>query len=148
MLQASDPVRVGPSRDDHQVLEPRAPRSLWPSSFPPRTGSTGSQGLPLSTQRQALSFLAELGLGDDQMSHRVKVKVTQLCPTLCDPMDCSLPGSSVHGILQARILEWVAMPFSRESSQSRDLTWVLHNASRFFTIWATRKHMTHRVVTK
>ena len=49
----------------------------------------------------------------------VCVKVSQLCLTLCDPMDCSLPGSSVHGILQDRILEWVATPFSRESSQSR-----------------------------
>ena len=45
----------------------------------------------------------------------VCVLVAQLCPTLCDPMDYSLPGSSVHGILQARILEWVAIPFSRES---------------------------------
>ena len=43
----------------------------------------------------------------------MKVSVTQLCLTVCDPMDCSLPGSSVHGILQARILEWVAIPFSR-----------------------------------
>jgi len=43
----------------------------------------------------------------------VKVLVTQSCLTLCNPMDCSLPGSSVHGILQARILEWVAIPFSR-----------------------------------
>ena len=42
----------------------------------------------------------------------VVVLITQLCPSLCDPMDYSLPGSSVHGILQARILEWVAMPFS------------------------------------
>ena len=48
------------------------------------------------------------------------VKVTQLCLTLCNPMDCSLPGSSVHGILQARILEWVAISFSRRSSQLRD----------------------------
>ena len=46
----------------------------------------------------------------------VKVSVLQLCPALCDPMDCSLPGSSVHGILQARILEWIAIPFSRGSS--------------------------------
>ena len=44
------------------------------------------------------------------------VLVTQFCPALCDPMDCSLPDSSVHGILQARILEWIAMPFSRGSS--------------------------------
>ena len=46
-----------------------------------------------------------------------------VCPTLCDPMDCSPPGPSVHGILQARILEWVAISFFRESSQPRDRTW-------------------------
>ena len=51
---------------------------------------------------------------------KMKVLVSQSCPTLCDPMDCSPPGSSVHGILQARILEWVAIPFSRGSSQPRD----------------------------
>ena len=50
--------------------------------------------------------------------------LTQSCTTLCDPLDCSPPGSSVHGILQARILEWVAMPFSRGSSQSRHQTCV------------------------
>ena len=49
----------------------------------------------------------------------VCAKLLQSCLTLCNPMDCSPPGSSVHGILQARILEWVAMPFSRESSQSQ-----------------------------
>ena len=48
----------------------------------------------------------------------------QLCLSLCDPMNCSLPGSSVHGILQARILEWVAISFTRWSSQPRDWTWV------------------------
>ena len=64
---------------------------------------------------------------------KVKVLVTQSCPTLCDPMDCSLPGSSVHGFLQARILEWVAIPFSRESSQSRNQTQVSCTAGRFFT---------------
>ena len=55
---------------------------------------------------------------------------------LCNPMDCSPPGSSVHGILQARILEYVATPFSRGSSQPRD--WTQH-FSRFFTIWGTRE---------
>ena len=45
------------------------------------------------------------------------MKAAQLCPTLCDPKDCSPPGSSVYGILQTRVLEWVAMPFSRASSQ-------------------------------
>ena len=51
-------------------------------------------------------------------------EVAQSCPTLCDPVDCSPPGSTVHGILQARILEWVAISFSMGSSQPRDRTWV------------------------
>ena len=67
------------------------------------------------------------------------VKVTQLCLTLCHPMDCSPWVSSVHGILQARILEWVAMPSSREPSWPRDRTQVSCTADRFFTIWATRE---------
>ena len=61
-------------------------------------------------------------------------EVTQSCPTLCDPMDCSLPGSSVHGILQARMLEWVAISFSRRSSQPRDRTWVSCIVGRRFTV--------------
>ena len=65
---------------------------------------------------------------------KVKVKVAKFCPTFCDPMDCSLPGSSVCGILQASILEWVAIPFSRASSQPRDQTGVSCIAGRFFTI--------------
>ena len=52
----------------------------------------------------------------------MRAQSLQLCPTLCDPMDCSPPVSSVHGILQARILDWVAMPSSRRSSQSGDQT--------------------------
>ena len=65
--------------------------------------------------------------------------VTQSCPTLCDPMDCGPPGSSVHGILQARILERVAMPSSRGSFQSKDRTQVAFTAGRFFTIWTTKE---------
>ena len=64
----------------------------------------------------------------------LKVKVAQLCPTLCNPMDYT-----VHGILQARILEWVAFPFSRGSSQPRDWIQVSHTAGGFFTSWATRE---------
>ena len=70
---------------------------------------------------------------------KVKVSVAQLCLCPCDPVDCSLPGSSVHGISQARILEWVAIPFSRESSWPRDWTQVFCIAGRLFTIWATRR---------
>ena len=69
----------------------------------------------------------------------IVVLVTQSCLTPCDPMDCSLPGSSVHGILQARILEWVAMPSSRGSSWPRDLTWISCIAGRFFNLRATGK---------
>ena len=68
------------------------------------------------------------------LTSRVCMLVAQLCSTLCDPMDYSSPGSSVHGILQARILEWVAMPFSRGSIQPRDGTQVSHIAGRFFII--------------
>ena len=59
-------------------------------------------------------------------------EVAQLCPTLCDPMDCSLPGSSVHGIFQATILEWAAISFSRGSSQPRDQTQVSRSVGRCF----------------
>ena len=64
-------------------------------------------------------------------------KVTLSCLTLWDPMDCSLPGSSTHGILQAKILEWVDTPISRGSFQHRDRTQVSHIAGGFFTSWAT-----------
>ena len=64
-------------------------------------------------------------------------EVTQSCLTLCDPMDYSLQGSSDHGIFQARVLEWVAISFSRGSSRARDRTRVSHIAGRRFTIWAT-----------
>ena len=68
----------------------------------------------------------------------VKVKIAQLSPTPCDPMDYT-----IHGILQARILEWLAFPFSRGSSQRRDWTKVSHTAGGFFTSWATSEVLVH-----
>ena len=59
---------------------------------------------------------------------------------LCDSVDCSLPGSSVHGIFQAKILEWVAISFFRGSSRPRDWTQVFRVVARHFTIWATREY--------
>ena len=56
----------------------------------------------------------------------------QSCPTLCNPMECSPPGSGIHGVFQARVLEWVAISFSRGSSQPRDRTWVSHTLGRRF----------------
>ena len=70
-----------------------------------------------------------------------KVKVSQACPTLCDPIDYT-----VHGILQANILEWIAFPFSRGSSQPRDRTQVSHIAGRFFTSWATRELFSIKII--
>ena len=61
-------------------------------------------------------------------------EVVQLCQTLCNPVDCSPPVSSIHGIFQARILEWVAISFSRGSSPPRDRTWVSHTAGGLLTV--------------
>ena len=69
----------------------------------------------------------------------VCVLVAQLYPTLCDPMDCAPQAPLVHGIFQARVLEWVAISFSRASSQPRDRIQILCIAGRFFTVWATRE---------
>ena len=69
----------------------------------------------------------------------IRREVAQSCPTLCDPMDCSPPGSSVHGIFQAWILEWVAISFSRGCSRPRDWTRVSRIVGRCFTIQATRE---------
>ena len=65
--------------------------------------------------------------------------VAQLCPVLCNAIDCSPPGSSVHGIFQARTLEWIAISFSRRSSQPGDQTGVYHIVGRSFTPWATKE---------
>ena len=73
------------------------------------------------------------------LSLKHAILVAQSCLTVCDPVGCSPPGSAVNGIFQARIVEWVAIPFSREYSQPRDQTWVSCTADRFSTTWATRK---------
>ena len=79
-----------------------------------------------------------------QYKGRVKLEsyIALSCTTLCDPMDCSLPGSSVHGIFQARVLEWVAISFSRGSSRFRNRTQVSHIVGRCFTVWATKEDAT------
>ena len=64
---------------------------------------------------------------------------THLCLILCNTMDCSLPGSSVHGILQARILEWVAIPSPGYLPISKDQIWISCTAGGLFTVWATRE---------
>ena len=84
------------------------------------------------------SFMSHISLWD--IGSEVKwSEVAQPCPTLCNPMDSSPPGSSVHGILQARILEWVVISFSRGSSRPRDRTQVSRIRGRRFNLWATRE---------
>ena len=127
---------------------------LYSRVSPPQHGICGSNPKAQRPSLISLSSLSSINpvsppmfqaheitcsLTNDLLWKKVKMFITQSCPTLCDPMDCSPPGSSVHGILSARILEWVAIPFSRGSSQARDQTQVSCNASRFFTIWATRE---------
>ena len=91
-------------------------------------------GSPLSPSLLPESMPRGAGLNGNFQPVWSEVKGGQLCPTLCDPMDYT-----VHGILQARILEWGAVPFSKGSSQPRDRTQVSHIAGGFFSSWATRE---------
>ena len=88
---------------------------------------------PLSKQVFPILYVAKI----DLVNKLITLFDTQSCLTLCDPMGYSQPGSSVHGILQAGILEWVAFPISRGFSQPRDQNHVSPIADGFFTIWAT-----------
>ena len=74
---------------------------------------------------------------------KVKVLVTQSCLTLCNPMDCSLSGSSVHGHSPGKNMQWIAIPFFRGSSQPTDWTWVSCTTGKFFTIQASREAPEH-----
>ena len=114
----------------------------------PLTLGTTDQPLPSKRREQLTEQWTVLQQPHQQSNHKyennselkmccVLCLAAQSCLTLCDPMDCSPPGSSIHGILQARILEWVLISFCKGSSQTRDQTWVSHIADRFFTIWAT-----------
>ena len=94
--------------------------------FRVRVGGAGSlEVMPAGQASHGRCCLGGWPLGGEKSAgrrarERVKVFVAQSCLILCDPMDCSPPGSSVHGILHARTLEWVAIPFSRGSSQPRE----------------------------
>ena len=118
---SSQHPRVQVNHSTSQAAPPQVEGLLWSSGtakaqLHPRWGGAWADR-PLSSKR---------GLSE--------VKVAQSCPTLCDPKDYT-----VHGILQARILQWVAVPFSRGSSQPRDWTQVSRIAGGFFTSWATRE---------
>ena len=119
----------------------------WPVFCSPPSASVGSKPW------QFLEVGADLKVAPTQGEQGETVKrhwcslvccrcfcsVAKFCPTLCDPVNYSVPGSSVHGIFQARILEWVAVSFSRGSSWLRDQAQVSCTTGRFFTVWITRK---------
>ena len=95
--------------------------------------------------QELLSILQNTFLVHIDLSIKIQIQSegVQSCPTFCDPMDRSLPGSSVHGIFQAKVLEWIAISFSRGSSRLRDRTQVSCIAGRRFTLWATREALSH-----
>ena len=105
--------------------------SWWWTGRPGMLQSMGSQSIRHNWATELTECIKKERKKDSEVAHS--------CPTLCNPIDCSPPGSSVHGILQARILEWVAVSFSRGSSQPRDRTWVSCITGRCFILWATRE---------
>ena len=115
------PPSMGFSRQEHWSGLPfPSPGDLPDPGMKAGSLALQTDSLPLSHQGSPFAAAA--------------AKSLQSCPTLCNPIDGSPPGSSVPGILQARILEWVAMPSSRGSSQPRDGTQVSCVAGRFFTV--------------
>ena len=134
----------GPQALPHTTLT--ATLSGWLLQVTPsyRWESRGSQRyLPKMTQ-ESLNLTTALSAASEPklfifLIQILTLLVAQSYPTLCDPMDCSQPGSSVQGIFQARILEGFAISFSRGSSWRRDWTWVSCTAGRFFTYWVTRE---------
>ena len=104
------------------------------NSLPRRRGWAPGWDVPGNGRVQARPLGREYKLCSLCVCVCVCVLVIQSCLTLCSHMDCSPPGSSVLGVLQARILEWVAMPFFRESSRFRDRTQVSCSAGRFFIV--------------
>ena len=90
--------------------------------------------IPFTIAKKRMKYLGIYLLKETKDLYINVSVVTQSCPTLCNPTDSSPPGSSVYGILQSRKLEWVAISFSRGSSQPKDQIWVSSIAGRFFTI--------------
>ena len=137
LVCASEQTQVRFSKDP--TFQLYFPHSLSSSQLSPKLSRCALQpmlGFHLGTQLKLFFFLGVDPHLQIMPFFKVKVKtfVAQLCLTLCDPMNCGLPGSPVHGILQAGIQEWVAMSSSRGYSPPRDQTWVSSIAGRVFTI--------------
>ena len=132
-------VHQGSSRETVKLAAKR--KASLVRSFPEHGTHSSSLSSPLVSShfwklRLEAFFLAFQKLCD------LPIQNVKVCLTLCHPMDCSLSGSSVHRILQARIMEWVVISSSRASSRSRDQTQVSCTAGGFFAVWATREAQT------
>ena len=134
---------VGSSHQDCHCITREVPTFVifdltcpWPSSF-----LRAPFLLQQRERERDQQFPCRPGFPFLRIPHKEKSEseVTQSCLTLCNPMDCSPPRFSIHGIFQARVLDWVAISFSRGSSWPRDRTWVSCVVSRCFTVWATRE---------
>ena len=147
----------GPGRQQAEIISKQSRTGQWQrSGVYPRVRTQGVGGKKTYTvatwrnkwqstsvflpgkfhgQRSLAGYSPWSGNESDTTERTYRVKVKSL--SLCDPMDCSLPGSSIHGIFQARVLEWVAISFSRGSSRPRDRTPVSCIVGRRFTVWAT-----------
>ena len=129
-LSQEDPVEKGMATQ-FSILAWRIPWIEEPGGLQ----STGHKELDM-TERLTHTHTPTFS---NEESSKSESLVTESCLTLCDPMDCRLTGSSAHGVFQARVLEWVALAFSRGSSRPRDWTRVSHTVGRHFTVWATRE---------
>ena len=116
-----------PGQEDHMTFYSSPPTVSWVMGF--------------AFKEHCWSDKQDLNWGPSSawFDSMIQVYVTKSCLTICNPIDCSSPGFSVHGILQARILEWLSIAFSRRSSWPRDRTQVSCIAGRIFTLWATRE---------
>ena len=122
-----------PGSSAHGILQTRIPEWV---AMPPSRGSSQPRDhtwVPCGSCIASRFFTAETS-GKPLHKYESESEVAQSCPTLCDPVDCSLPGFSVHGILQARILEWFTISFSRGSSRPRDRTRVSRVGGRCFNL--------------
>ena len=125
-----DPLDCSPPGSSiHGILQTRTIK--WVAISYSNTGFPGGSEVKASASNVGdLGSIPGLGRSPGEGNvYYMCVLVTQLCPTLSDPMDCSPPGYSVYGIFQARTLEWVAMPSSRRSPQTRDQTSILQEDS-------------------
>ena len=116
---------------NYGIKSPEKPYLQWIFYLPPKFSECHMDRGAWQRATKSWTGLSTIEEGEGDVAH--------LCLTLCDPVDCSLPGFSIHGILQARILEWVTISFSRGSSQPKVQTPVSRIGGRRFNLWATRE---------